>query len=151
MNRAGVRHEPTPASFPTSQGRKDMKRSSVIRFVGCFAVALLAACSSTPSADAGAGGGADPSAIQVQVTNAVVPPVSITVWMQPETGSRRRLGNIAPNGQATFSYNPSATGSEHRLVAEHVGGGSTTSNPFTLTGVTRLTWQTSSPTVQTGR
>ena len=87
----------------------------------------------------------------MQVTNAVVPPVAVTVWMQPETGSRRRLGNIPPNGQATFTFNAATPGMEHRLVAEYVGGGSTSSNPFTLTGVTRLTWQTSSPTVQMGR
>ena len=128
-----------------------MRRSSLVRLTACFAAALTLSCASAPAADEGGGAGGDPNAIQVQVTNAVVPPVAVTVWMQPETGSRRRLGNIPPNGQATFTFNAPTPGMEHRLVAEYVGGGSTSSNPFTLTGVTRLTWQTSSPTVQMGR
>lgn len=125
-----------------------MNKSHFARMGMVAAAVLLAACASTPGGEEAAGA-ADPNAITVQVTNATVPPTSITIWVQPETGSRRRLGTISPSGQGTFTYVPGVRGMEHRLVAEHVGGGQSSSNPFLLTGVSRVTWQTSSPAVQT--
>jgi hypothetical protein len=110
----------------------------------------LAACSSSTGGGTGspAGGG---GGIAVQVTNDVVPPTSITVWMVPETGSRRRLGTISPNGQDTFNYNPAIRSMEHRIVAQASGAQDRTSNPFVLEGVTSVQWSVSSVVVRTNR
>lgn len=112
----------------------------------------LAACSS-----AGGGGGETgmPSAggngVAIQVMNDVVPPTSVTVWIVPETGSRRRLGTISPNGQQTFNFNPTLTSMEHRLVAEATGGDDRSSNPFILEGVQSVQWSVSTVVVRTNR
>ena len=118
--------------------------------LGLAAVFALGCASSggTEGADAG---GDTAGGIAVTVTNAVVPPAAITLWIVPQTGSRRRLGTIQPNQQGTFNFTPTVPAIEHTLQAEHVGGGQTTSNPFVLSGVTRVTWQTSSPVVNLGR
>lgn len=113
------------------------------------AVLLAAGCASSGSTAEGTDA-VDPNAVAVTVNNDLVPPASITVWMVPETGSRRRLGTISPNGQDTFSFSPTSAG-EYRILAEHVGGGSTTSNPVVLNGVRTLTWSLSNSVVQVGR
>ena len=125
--------------------RKFMKFAFAIMLAGC------ASSGGNEPADAGAAGSGATGGITVTVTNAVVPPAAITLWMVPQTGSRRRLGTIQPNQQGTFTFAPTVPAIEHTLQAEHVGGGQTTSNPFVLSGVTRVTWQTSSPVVNLGR
>jgi hypothetical protein len=82
--------------------------------------------------------------ISIRVTNDIVPPTSITVWMVPEQGSRRRLGTLEPNGQGTYTFSPGIRSMEHRLTAEKTGGGSASTNPFTLEGVTGVRWAASS-------
>lgn len=112
---------------------------------------VVAACAS----GGGSTPGAEPAAVQTgggnqvafQVRNDIVPPATITVYIAPETGSRRRLGTIPPNGQQTFNFNPGIRSMEHRLVAEVSGGQGTQSNPFTLEGATRVTWGASTQVV----
>jgi hypothetical protein len=128
-----------------------MRNTKLIRntlMAGAFMA--LVACSSTGS------GGADtgtPSAggVAVQVTNDVVPPTTVTVWIVPETGGRRRLGTISPNGQQTFNFNPGITSMEYRLVAEASGSEDRSSNPFVLEGVPGVQWSVSSVVVRTSR
>jgi len=116
------------------------------RSLGVLGLAAFAACAS------GGGGGAEPQAaagegVTIVVNNDLVPPDNLTIYINPEQGSRRRLGVVAPNGTGTFSYSPGVTASDHRIVAERAGGGSNSSNPFVLTGVTRVTWSVSGPVV----
>lgn len=111
------------------------------------AFVALAGCSSA----AGSGGGAQPAAggVAIQVTNDIVPPATVTIWMAPETGARRRLGTISPNGQQTFNFSPGIRSMEHRLVAEASGASDMTSNPFILEGVQSVQWNVSSVAVRT--
>jgi hypothetical protein len=76
----------------------------------------------------------------VRVTNDLVPPAQITVWIQSEMGSRRRLGTLQPDQKGEFSYVPASRGLEHRLTAEAIDGRQITSDPFTLHGVAAVTW-----------
>jgi hypothetical protein len=111
---------------------------------------MLAACS---SAGGGSGGGGAPggSGVAIEVTNDVVPPTTVTVWIVPETGSRRRLGTISPNGVQTFNFNPGIRSMEHHLVAEVSGGSDQGSNPFVLEGVQSVRWSVSSVVIRTIR
>lgn len=111
----------------------------------------LAAC-----AGSGAGGTGEPqpggSGITIEVNNDMVPPSSITVFMVPETGSRRRLGSVAPGGRERFSYVPVAQGLDHRLRAEASGGDNAETNPFILSSdVTRVQWNVSDPNARVFR
>jgi hypothetical protein len=124
-------------------GKTRMLRSSVVI---ALTVALAACASSGTSGGEGAGG-ASGDAVTVRIVNDLVPPATITVWMVPETGARRRLGTVTPNGEETLSFAPGIRSMEHRLVAEATGGSDRTSNPFTLTGVAGLRWNVSSPNV----
>lgn len=117
--------------------------------LGVGVLILLAACSSaTSSANSGtpSGGG---NSVAIRVTNDIVPPTSVTVWMVPETGSRRRLGTISPNGQQTFNFTPNLRSMDHRLMAEASGMQDAVSNPFVLEGVTSVQWDVSSALVRT--
>lgn len=112
-------------------------------------IAALASCAS-------GGGGAEPAASQaagesvtVNVTNDLVPPSTVVIWMDPTTGGRRRLGEVQPNAQGRFTFNPAIRNEDHQLVAERTGGGAQESNPFVLTGVSTLQWNVSSRVVRT--
>lgn len=111
----------------------------------------LAACAS------GAGGGAgevsaeaEPTGdqISIQVTNDLMPGRTVVVWMIPETGSRRRLGSVPPNGLGSFNYLPGIRSMDYRLVAEKDGGGRETSTQFALVGVSGVRWNLSDPNVR---
>ena len=121
-----------------------------ILITGAF-VAFVA-CSSTGSGGADTGmPSAGENAVAVQVTNDVVPPTTVTVWVVPETGSRRRLGTISPNGQQTFNFDPGITSMEYRLVAEASDSEDRSSNPFVLEGAQTVQWSVSSVVVRTNR
>ena len=110
----------------------------------------LAACAS------GAGGPAgevsaepEPTGdrISVQVNNDILPGRTVVVWLVPETGSRRRLGSIPPNGRGSFNYLPGIRSMDYRLVAEKDGGGRETSTQFALVGVSGVRWNLRDPNV----
>jgi hypothetical protein len=117
------------------------------KLVLAAAFTALSACASSGTGG-GAGGG---DAVAVTVNNDLVPPSTITVWMVPETGARRRLGTLTPNGTQTFNFSPGVRAMEHRLVAETTGGSDVTSNPFVLDAVSGVRWNVSSPNVTTQR
>ncbi|HEX2166665.1 MAG TPA: hypothetical protein VHG09_05445 [Longimicrobiales bacterium] len=112
------------------------------------AILLASACASSGTTADGTET-VDPDAVAVTVNNDLIPPSSVTVWIVPESGSRRRLGTLSPNGQETFSFSPTGVG-EYRLLAEHLAGGSTVSNPFVLSDARTLTWRLSSSVVLVG-
>ncbi len=123
---------------------------SVMRYVrrylavsACFA---LAACAGGGGGGGGEamvapGGGGD--GISFAVYNDLVPPGTVTVYIVPENGGRRRLGSIPPSGRRTFSYNPTVLSMEHRLRAESPGTRARQSLPFTLTGIRSVQWDVS--------
>ena len=122
---------------------------SVMRYVrrylavsACFA---LAAC-----AGGGGGGGEEMAApggggdrVSFVINNDMVPGVSVTVFIVPDTGGRRRLGSLAPTSRRTFAYNPVMPSLDYRLVAEIRGQRDRESLPFTLTGITSVQWDVS--------
>jgi len=126
-----------------------MAHASRIRRALTLAGALAAASCASAGSGSPAADTAQPASDQVtfQVRNDIVPPATITVYIAPETGSRRRLGTIPPNGQDTFSFLPGIRSMEFRLVAEVSGGQNSQSNPFTLEGATRVTWGASTQVV----
>jgi hypothetical protein len=129
-----------------------MAKSRILRKLGlAAAVVALSACASSGTGggagDAAAGG----DAVAVTVNNDLVPPSTLTVWMVPETGARRRLGSLTPNATQTFNFSPGVRAMEHRLVAESTGGSDVTSNPFVLDAVSGLRWNVSSPNVSIQR
>ncbi|MCJ7628964.1 MAG: hypothetical protein MUO50_11335 [Longimicrobiales bacterium] len=120
-----------------------------------LAIVGLAACASS------AGGGTDVAepagnGISIQVTNDT--PTNIVVWAVPETGTRRRLGPVSPNGRRSFSYSPQLESMEVYLVAVPEGPASGTmgqvaerkSNPFRVLGVQTVTWSVSQQNVRIG-
>ncbi|MGH7501032.1 MAG: hypothetical protein ACREL7_04670 [Longimicrobiales bacterium] len=116
-----------------------------------IAAIVLAACASGGTGSAEAAGEVSAGAVAVQINNDLVPPAVLTLWIVPETGARRRLGTVNPNGQATFSFSPTVRAMEHRLVAEVTGGNGQTSNPFSFDAVSSILWNVSSPNVRVNR
>ncbi len=111
----------------------------------------LAACASGAGGPAGeVSAEAEPTGdqISVQVTNDVMPGRTVVVWMVPETGSRRRLGSVPPNGRGSFNYLPVARSGEYRLVAEVDGRARETSIQFRLVGVSGVRWNLRDPNVR---
>lgn len=111
----------------------------------------LAACASGAGGPAGeVSAEAEPTGdrISVQVNNDLVPGQTVVVWMVPETGSRRRLGSIPPNGRGRFNYLPGIRSMDYRLVAEIDGGGQETSIRFALVGISGVRWNLRDPNVR---
>jgi len=122
-----------------------------------LAIAGLAACASSGE---GATGGAEPSGdvISIRVTNDMIPPTGIVVWAVPESGSRRRLGPIPPNGRRSFNYSPILRSIQIYLVAVPEGPSSGTmgqqserqSNTFSVLDVQTVDWSVSQQNVRIG-
>ncbi len=111
----------------------------------------LAACASGAGGRAGeVSAEAEPTGdqISVQITNDIVPGRTVVVWIVPETGGRRRLGSVPPNGRGSFNYLPGARSMDYRLVAEVDGGGRETSYRFALVGVSGVRWELRDPNVK---
>jgi len=107
-----------------------------------LAALMVTACASGTAGAGGSGG------LRVRVTNDLVPPASITVWITNEMGSRRRLGTIAPDAQQEFSYSPVSQSMEHRLVAEAMDGREITSDAFVPAGIAAVIWGPRSPVLR---
>jgi hypothetical protein len=147
---------PVPSTIDQNAG-ESMKNAGIARPLVLTSMVLFAvSCASrgSPANEAGLTGAG--SGVAIQVTNDLVPPNAIAVWIVPETGSRRRLGTIQPNGTQTFTFSPISASMDHRLQAEYEGGPRTgleasnstpTSNPFTLQGVRAAVWRVSTPGV----
>lgn len=120
----------------------------------CLLVGSCLAFAACASSGAGGMDESEPAGdgITIEVNNDLVPPASITVFIVPETGSRRRLGSVAPGGRESFNYTPMAVGLDHRLVAEVGGGSDAQTNPFILgSAVTRVQWNVSDPNARVFR
>lgn len=127
-----------------------MRKRAVAR--RCLVAVLtlgLAACASTGEGEDAAEVSANQ--VSVEVNNDLVPSETVVIWMVPESGIRRRLGDVRPNGQARFAYDPGDRSLDHQLVAEVSGGGRESSRRFTLQGISTVSWNVSSPNVRVAR
>jgi hypothetical protein len=135
-----------------------MRIYEVIRsFSVTLALFGLAAC-------AGSGGGAtsspEPSGdeVSIEVRNDMNPPTAVVVWVVPETGSRRRLGSVPPNGRKSFNYPPPPQSPLVSLIAVPEGPSTGTmgqvgerkSNPFSIVDVKNVLWFVSQMNVRIG-
>lgn len=123
------------------------KRAPLRRLSVALLTLGLAACATGSAGEAEAGAEATGDEIRVEIVNDLVPSASVAVWIVPETGSRRRLGSVTANGRQTFTYLPTVRSMDHRLVADVSGGGTETSQRFSLQGVGTVSWSVSNPNV----
>lgn len=126
-----------------------MRRSRLFPpLVATFALVVAGCASSGAGGTDEAAGGA--SGVTVEVNNDLVPPAQITVFIVPETGTRRRLGTVPQGGQRSFSFDPRVPSMQFRLLAEATGGSNSQSNPFPLAGASRVQWDVSNPNPRVG-
>jgi hypothetical protein len=101
-------------------------------------LAAVTACSSTPSGDpgtpaqtpaAGAGGAQAAQPMRVTVENNRPGGSTVTIFIVPDVGVRRQLGEVQSGQTATFTYSGAA--GPYRLLAQG-GGGDFTSNSFRI-------------------
>ena len=125
----------------------------------CLGLVILAGAACASSGGGSPGGEEEEGeGILIQVRNDVNPPTGIVVWVVPETGNRRRLGFVSPNGQRSFRYSPALESIQIYLLAEPEGPATGTmgqtrspqSNLFSVLGVQSVSWITSQPNVRIG-
>lgn len=109
---------------------------AILRFPALLLAVLLAACATAGNSSRAAGGD-----VVVRVDNNLIPPAALTVYMVSETGTRRLIGNVSPQQNATLSFDPLAASGRYRLVARTTAGAEIASTPFTLTtGDAAVNW-----------
>jgi hypothetical protein len=106
-----------------------------------WAAALLLSTTAGGCATSGAGVGMDD--IGVEVRNDLIPSSALTIYLVPETGSRRLLGNVSPAQTKTLSFQELSVG-QYRLMARTTGGNEIVSNPIVLVDAKTLRWSLSS-------
>ena len=121
-----------------------MRKSTFVQ-VCSIAVAVLAvtSCATSSNMEEGeeAAGGGDQ--VSLVIDNDLVPASSVTLYVVPESGGRRRLGSIPGSGRQTFRYTPTAPTMQFRIRAEVNGGNDVQTEPFNLVGISRVEWSTS--------
>lgn len=101
--------------------------------------ALLAA----GAAGCATGSGSGLPNIGVEVQNDLVPSSALTIYVVPETGSRRLLGSVSPSETKTLSFQELSVG-QYRLMARTTGGREIVSNPIVLADARTIRWSLSS-------
>ncbi|MGH7506233.1 MAG: hypothetical protein ACRELX_11305 [Longimicrobiales bacterium] len=81
--------------------------------------------------------------VQVEVNNDLIPSSALTVYVLPEIGARRLIGNVNPSETTTLQFEEVAVG-QYRLMARTTGGNEIVSNPISLANVAAITWDLSS-------
>ncbi len=127
---------------------------------GMFIALAIAGITACASSSGGAAGEPEPSGegISIQVVNDMTPPTTVVVWAIPETGNRRRLGSVPPNGRRSFNYVSMLQTGRVYLTAEPEGPTSGTmgrtgelrSNDFSVVGVKTVEWSVSQRNVRVG-
>lgn len=104
------------------------------------------ACGARGAGAASAGG----PGIEVEVSNNLVPALTVAISAVIEGVPPVRLGTLVGGAAQTFTYRPSVTAGTFRLVADRPGpGGQLVSEPIPLpaTGVGHIEWQLSTNNV----
>jgi hypothetical protein len=104
-----------------------------------FAWLAAALLSVTAAACASTSEGSAQNQIGVEVRNDLIPASALTVYLVPETGSRRLLGNVSPAETKTLSFQELSVG-QYRLMARTTGGQEIVSNPIVLADAKTLRW-----------
>lgn len=111
-----------------------------------LAFVVLASFGASACASAGGGTGGDTEAaatgdqVRILIDNDMIPLSNITVYVEPESGGRRRLGTVSGGQQATFRYSPTSRTLQFTLLAEVVGEDDRRSETFNLVNVTGIEW-----------
>lgn len=121
-----------------------MMRYTRCFLVASFCLALTGCASGGGGGEAAAVPGVEGNRISVAINNDIVPGATVTVFIIPELGARRRLGAVGPNSRRTFQYSPTQRNLDYRLVGDVQGGRDRESLPFTLIGVTSIQWDVTS-------
>lgn len=100
---------------------------------------LLGGCAST--ANGGGGGAAGGSAVVVD--NNLIPPTALTVYLVPEAGVRRLLGNVSPSQTRTLTIGTAPPG-QHQLMARTTSGREIESNVVSFGAADTLRWDLTS-------
>jgi hypothetical protein len=128
-----------------------MKRDRTTGMVILALLLALGACAPARVAPDGAAAGATAAVdreLVVRVENNLAPATALTVWLEPEAGTRRMLGTIDPRGDSSFPLDALVDG-RFRLFARTAAGAEIASDPFTpmIPGVVR--WDVTANTVAT--
>jgi hypothetical protein len=95
----------------------------------------------TADASAPARPGVPAEPVTVVVNNTITPPTRITIFITPESGQRRRLGEVGAGQSAVLTYRGTTAGQAFRLVAQLLGSGQVlASRGFALSGVGVVEW-----------
>lgn len=101
-----------------------------------LALPLLGGCAT-------GGGAADGTAGAVEVVNDLIPPTALTIYLVPESGVRRLLGNVGPSQTRVLEIQNPIPG-QHRLMGRTTGGQEIFSNPIAIGASDTLHWDLSS-------
>jgi hypothetical protein len=106
-------------------------------WLGTLALALVGGGCATGSGTVGA------DAVGVEVRNDLIPSSAITVYVIPESGARRLVGNVSPGQTKRLTFDDFSVG-QYRMMARTTGGAEIVSNPIGLDGVKTIRWSLSS-------
>lgn len=111
--------------------------------VASFCLALTGCASGGSGGEAAVVPDGGENRVSIAINNDIMPGTTVTVFIVPEVGSRRRLGSLGSITRRTFTYSVIDRSLDYRLVAEVDGARDRESLPFTLIGVTGVQWAVS--------
>lgn len=124
--------------------------SRIRHSLAVLAAVLLAACASTGQAG-GAAADDGPATATVVVNNNLTIPAPLSVYLVPEAGVRRLLGNVSPGEASPMAVTGALAPGRYRLLARTNGGADRVSDPFALSEGERVTWNLQSNIVSVTR
>jgi hypothetical protein len=110
-----------------------MRRHSWAGALGLAAALTFTACATSPEGQR--------TQVLIDVVNDFVPGSPFTVYLVPEAGIERMLGNMTPSSRQQFRYQGLPPVGEYRLVARNNTGGRIVSQTVVLDGVNGLEWR----------
>jgi hypothetical protein len=109
---------------------------------GLLLLGMVVALGACASGGATSGGGQGGTALEVR--NNLIPPTSVSVYADPEIGSRRLVGVVQPGATRVLRFDPTAASGQYNFVAETTSGQELVSNPITFSSGASLRWDLSS-------
>lgn len=114
----------------------------MMRFADGARLALAAMAMLTATACGGMRTGGDDVVARIIVDNQHGPLGTVQVWVVPETGIRRLIGNVGSARVDTLTFSVPTSSVAYRLRAEPATGGQLLSRPFHfLAGPTIVRWE----------
>lgn len=108
-----------------------------------FVAALVLALPLVGGCATGGTGEAGDTMAAVEVRNDLIPPTALTIYLMPESGVRRLIGDIGPSQTKVLPLRDPMPG-QHRLMARTTGGHEIFSNRITVAVSDTLHWDMSS-------